>query len=169
MFRQGALESKLDADSMPDIAGDGWVSLFNGKNITGWRRIQGTADFRVLNGVIVGSTNNTRANSYLCTTKEFEDFELTFEVNITGGNSGVQIRSLSKPDYKDGKVHGPQIEIEPSPGESGYIYGKEQGRQWISKNSLFGMPLKMANGIATSFEPKGIGSKHGSMANLSKI
>ena len=131
---RGAKEKTLDMDSIPDVDGNGWVRLFNGKNLKGWTRRQGTANFRVFNGAIIGETSTTRANSYLCTNNEFGDFELTFEANIKGGNSGVQIRSLSKPNYKEGKVHGPQIDIEMSPGENGYIYGEATGRQWISKN-----------------------------------
>ena len=131
---RGAKEKTLDMDSIPDVDGDGWVRLFNGKNLKGWTRRQGTANFRVFNGAIVGETNDTHANSYLCTDRDFGDFELTFEANMSRGNSGVQIRSLSKPNYREGKVHGPQIEIELSPGESGYIYGEATGRQWISKN-----------------------------------
>ena len=46
-------------------------------------------------------------------------------------NSGVQIRSLSKPDYRDGRVHGYQVEIDPSPrGYSAGIYD-EARRGWL--------------------------------------
>ena len=121
-------------DTIPDIKSKDWVSLFNGKDLSGWARKQGTATYRVQDRAIVGRTMQSSANTYLCTDKEYGDFELTFETKILGGNSGVQIRSLSKPEYKNGKVHGPQIEIEPAPGSSGYLYSEGTGRQWITRD-----------------------------------
>ena len=46
-------------------------------------------------------------------------------------NGGVQFRSLSKPDYKDGRVHGYQMEVDPSARAwSGAIYD-EGRRDWL--------------------------------------
>ena len=71
----------------------------------------------------------------LCTDKSFSNFELTFEVKVDAElNSGVQIRSISDAKVNEGRVHGPQVEIESSPGESGYIYSEGTGRGWISEN-----------------------------------
>ena len=118
---------------MPDIKAEGWTALFNGSDITGWIQRNGTATYRVEEGVIIGKTAEGSPNSFLCTEKDYGDFELTFEVKVDQGlNSGVQIRSLSKSDFKDGRVHGPQVEIENAPGESGYIYSEGTGRDWIT-------------------------------------
>src|SRR5262249_34544164 len=50
-------------------------------------------------------------------------------------NSGVQIRSKSKGDTKEGRVHGPQVEIAVN-GDAGFIYGEALGLKtpggWIS-------------------------------------
>jgi type 1 glutamine amidotransferase len=120
--------------AMPNIEQEGWSKIFNGTDLTGWTQKNGTATYRVEDGVIIGKTAEGSPNSFLCSDQEFGDFELTFEVNVDEGlNSGVQLRSLSKEDYKSGRVHGPQVEIESSPGESGYIYGEATGRNWISK------------------------------------
>ena len=120
--------------AIPDIDGEGWQPLFNGTDLTGWTVKNGTATYRVEEGAIIGKTAEGSPNSFLCTNQDFGDFELTFEVNDDPGlNSGVQIRSLSKADYKNGRVHGPQVEIESSPGESGYIYSEGTGRSWITK------------------------------------
>jgi len=119
---------------IPDIDGQGWESLFNTTDTTGWTQKNGTATYRVEAGEIIGKTAEGSPNSFLCTDREFADFELTFEVNDDEGlNSGVQIRSVSKSDYKNGRVHGPQVEIETSPGESGYLYSEGTGRGWITK------------------------------------
>ncbi len=118
----------------PQLDAPGWVKIFNGQDTTGWSQKNGTATYRVEEGAVVGKTAVGSPNSFLCTDKSYGDFELTFEVNVdTGLNSGVQIRSASTPDYKNGRVHGPQVEIESAPGEAGYIYSEGTGRGWLSK------------------------------------
>lgn len=133
----GTLGDALSSDSnapMPDIDGEGWTSIFNGKNLDGWTQRNGTATYRVKDGAVVGKTAQGSPNSFLCTKKDYGDFELTFEVQVDEGlNSGVQIRSLSKSDFKNGRVHGPQVEIESAPGEAGYLYSEGTGRGWITK------------------------------------
>ncbi len=120
-------------NAMPDVEGEGWVSLFNGKDTSGWSQKNGTATYRVEDGVIIGKTSEGSPNSFLCSEKEYGDFELTFEVNDDPGlNSGVQIRSRSTKDFNNFRVHGPQVEIETTPGESGYVYSEGTGRGWIT-------------------------------------
>ena len=79
---------------------------------------------------IVGTTVPKTPNSFLCTDKEYGDFELRFEVKVDNRlNSGVQIRSQTKGGYK-GRLNGPQVEIEASGkngAEAGYIYGEAAG------------------------------------------
>jgi hypothetical protein len=114
---------------------DGFVSLFDGKTLEGWTQRNGLATYRVEDGAIVGKTAKNSPNSFLCTNKAFCDFELLFDVQVDEGlNSGVQVRSRSSKDYKNERVHGPQVEIEVAPGESGYIYGEATGRGWLSQN-----------------------------------
>lgn len=108
--------------------------LFNGKDLTGWGQKNGTAIYSVEDNVVLGRTNEGSPNSFLCTDKEYGDFELTFEVKVDNElNSGVQIRSKSLQEFNNGRVHGPQVEIEASPGEAGYVYSEGTGRGWISK------------------------------------
>lgn len=112
---------------------DGFVSLFDGETLKGWTQRNGTATYRVEDGAIVGKTAKNSPNSFLCTDKAYCDFELVFDVMVDPGlNSGVQIRSRSSKDYNNERVHGPQVEIETGPGESGYIYGEATGRGWVS-------------------------------------
>lgn len=113
---------------------DGWTALFNGKNLDGWDQRNGTATYRVEEGCVVGKTAEGSPNSFLCTVKEYGDFELKFEVKVADElNSGVQIRSKTKGDTKDGRVHGPQVEIAIN-GTAGFIYGEGLGTGWISKD-----------------------------------
>jgi hypothetical protein len=110
-----------------------FVSLFNGKTLDGWEQKNGTATYEVVDNTILGRTAVGSPNSFLCTVKEYGDFDLRFDVKVDVGlNSGVQIRSLSKPGFKKGRVHGPQVEIETDPGEAGYLYSEGTGRGWIS-------------------------------------
>jgi hypothetical protein len=118
---------------------DGWTSLFDGKTIEGWIQKNGTATYRVEDGAIVGKTTKGSPNSFLCTPKEYGDFELEFEVKVDDRlNSGVQIRSKTKEpqgNEKFGRVYGPQVEIEASGGngaEAGYVYGEATGRGWLT-------------------------------------
>ena len=113
----------------------GFVGLFDGKTLDGWTQRNGLATYRVEDGAIVGRTAKKSPNSFLCTNKAYCDFELLFEVMVDPGlNSGVQIRSRSSKAYNNERVHGPQVEIETAPGESGYIYGEATGRGWLSPN-----------------------------------
>ena len=115
-------------------AESGWVSLFDGKSLDGWVQHNGTATYRVEEGTVVGKTVEGSANSFLCTKKNYGDFELQFEVKVDDAlNSGVQIRSVSKSDVKKGRVHGPQVEIATN-GTAGFVYGEALGTGWLSKD-----------------------------------
>lgn len=128
-----AAASPAATDVMPDVNADNWTPMIVSDGLSGWSQKNGTATFRFDDGVVIGKTADGSPNSFLCTVKTYQDFELTFEVMVDAGlNSGVQIRSQSKPDFKNGRVHGPQVEIETAPGEAGYIYSEGTGRAWIS-------------------------------------
>ena len=73
----------------------GSVRLFNGRNLEGWTQLNGTATYTVEDGAIVGRTAEGSPNSFLCSNKMYDDFELFFEVKVDDPlNSGCQIRSL---------------------------------------------------------------------------
>jgi formylglycine-generating enzyme required for sulfatase activity len=141
-----ATDKGSSKDSAPVTASDagGWVSLFNGRNLDGWTQLSGTARYTVENATIVGRTTAGSPISFLCSDKQYGDFELEFEVKCDAGlNSGVQIRSaqMTMKDLRQsartsnlqvGSVFGPQIEIMSSPGNSGYIFGQSMLRGWLS-------------------------------------
>src|SRR5689334_24486192 len=91
-----------------------WTNLFDGTTLTAWKKLGGAADYKVENGMIVGSTVLNSPNTFLCTEKEFGDFILEMEVKIddTTSNSGVQLRSHFNNDK--GRVYGYQCEFDPS-------------------------------------------------------
>lgn len=81
----------------------------------GLRQLGGKAQYEIKDGVITGTSVAAEPNSFLATEKEFADFQLTYEFKVDPKlNSGVQFRSHSRPDYKNGQVHGYQCEIDPS-------------------------------------------------------
>lgn len=110
---------------------EGWKSLFDGKSFKGWIQKNGTATYRIENNSIVGKTNEGSPNSFLCTEKLYGDFDLEFEVKVDNRlNSGVQIRSQTVGGTNEGRVNGPQVEIEASGkngAEGGYLYGEAAG------------------------------------------
>jgi hypothetical protein len=110
----------------------GWKNLFNGKNLDGWKQLNGRAKFYVANGAIVGESVMGEPNSFLATEKEYGDYVFEFEFKLDNSlNSGVQFRSQSLADYRDGRVHGYQFEIDPSPRNwTGGIYD-EARRDWM--------------------------------------
>ena len=114
-------------------AKDGFVPLFDGKSLDGWKQLGGKAKYEAADGVIVGSTVPKTPNSFLCTEKMYTDFILELEFKVDPNlNSGVQIRSNSLAEYKNGRVHGYQVEIDPSARAwSGGIY--DEGRRgWLN-------------------------------------
>jgi hypothetical protein len=114
-------------------AADGWQNLFDGKTLKGWKRLAGTADYRVENGAIVGTTVAKSGNTFLVTEQEYGDFALELDIKIDDptSNSGVQTRSHFNSPAQPGVVFGRQVEIDPSARSwSGGIYD-EARRQWL--------------------------------------
>ena len=110
-----------------------WNSLIINDNLEGWNIKGGNATYKNDNGTIIGTTAANTPNTFLCTNKNYTDFilELDFKVDPVM-NSGIQIRSNSLPYYRDGMVHGYQVEIDPSKRAwSGGIYD-EKRRLWLN-------------------------------------
>lgn len=109
-----------------------WEPLFNGKNLKGWKKLNGKAEYKVVDGTIVGISKMNTPNTFLATEKNYGDFILEFDFKVDDGlNSGVQFRSLSLKDYQNGRVHGYQFEIDPAERAwTGGIYD-EARRNWL--------------------------------------
>lgn len=123
---------------------DEWRPLFDGKSLDGWTQKGGKAVYRVEDEQIVGTSVPNTSNSFLCTTKNYGDFLLELDFKVAPNlNSGVQIRSqcFDEPTVAErngkkrtipaGRVHGYQVEIDPSDRAwSGGIY--DEGRRgWL--------------------------------------
>ena len=119
---------------------NGFTSLFDGKTFTGWKKLAGSADYKIENGMIVGTTVLSSPNTFLATEKEYGDFVLELEVKIedTTANSGIQFRSHFNQAANDGKgkVYGYQYELDPSSRRwTAGIYD-EGRRDWFYPLSL---------------------------------
>lgn len=84
---------------------EGFESLFDDRSLDGW---EGDAKiFRVVDGAIVGGTLETRIarNEFLCTKRDFADFELRLKFKLLGkgANAGVQFRSRRIPNHHEVK------------------------------------------------------------------
>lgn len=109
-----------------------WQSLFDGKSLEGWEQKGGKAKYSVENGMIVGESVLDTPNSFLCTKERYNNFILELEFLVDDVmNSGIQIRSNSTAEYMEGRVHGYQVEIDPS--ERAWTAGiyDEARRGWL--------------------------------------
>lgn len=114
---------------------DGWTDLFNGKDLSGWKPVAGTATFEVVDGTIEGTAVAGSPNTFLITEETYGDFilELDLKIEHLSSNSGVMARGQFDPAARDGKglVYGYQIEADPSERAwSGGVYD-EARRGWL--------------------------------------
>ncbi|MDA0349174.1 MAG: DUF1080 domain-containing protein [Verrucomicrobia bacterium] len=121
-----------------------WIELFDGKTLDGWVHMNGSHDYSVEDGTIVGRTYPWSQNSFLCTKQQFDNFELEVEVIVDDTtNQGIQFRSRVKSEptgtgYSNlvGRVWGPQLEIRQFQGmknpTTGFIYGEAMNTRFLS-------------------------------------
>lgn len=102
------------------------ISLFNGKDLTGWE-IYGTERWYVDNGELVCESGPDKGYGYLATTAKYTDFDLSLEFKPeANGNSGVFFRS----SIEGTKITGWQAEVAPPGQHTGGIY-ESYGRGWL--------------------------------------
>jgi len=89
------------------VSDSGWTTLFNGKDLTGWRQIGGTAPrWKVENGVLYCDGKD---NDWLSMPREYSDFEMSLEFKLPpAGNSGVFLRHSGQ---GDGAYNGMEIQL----------------------------------------------------------
>ncbi len=139
-------------------AADSWISLFDGRSLSGWHVAAKPEDrdkgfWQVRDGLLTCDSRGRKNHNYvwLVNEREFGDFEL--QVAVRGfrdstGNSGVQFRSRF--DEAAGWMNGPQADIHPPAAwRTGLIYDEtRETRRWIS-------PSLKDSKIDASFAPKG--------------
>jgi len=112
------------------------ISLFNGKDLSGWKTY-GTEKWYVEDGLLICESGPDKAYGYLATEKHYKDFELNLEFKQeANGNSGVFIRST----IEGTKITGWQVEVAQKrtslEGDAtGGIY-ESYGRGWLIKPDM---------------------------------
>ena len=137
-----------------------WKDLFNGTDLKGWSKRNGTAEYKIENKTIIGVSRLNTTNTFLCTESLYGDFVLELDVKVDIGlNSGIQIRSISDPAIMNGRVHGYQVEIDPGPRAwSGGIYD-EARNGWLYPLSINPQGQKaFRNGQWNKYHIEAIGS-----------
>ena len=104
------------------------TSLFNGKNLNGWK-IYGTEKWYVNNGELICESGPEKKYGYLATENFYKDYILELEFfQESDGNSGVFFRSTIEGTI----ITGWQVEVAPPGLHSGGIY-ESYGRGWLIK------------------------------------
>ena len=110
-----------------------WEELFNGKNLKGWEKLDGDAEYHVEDGELVGISKVGTPNTFMATKEVYGDFILEYEMKMDRGlNSGVQFRSVAtQPDGTE-RVNGYQVECDDHDNRpwAGGIY-EEASRGWL--------------------------------------
>ena len=114
----------------------GFTEIFDGKSLNGW---DCDPDFwRVEDGSIVGETklDHQPPQNIFCIWKGGQpgNFELKLQYRLTGvnnGNSGIQYRSIEKPDIAKWVMQGYQFDIDLKQMFTGQIY-EERGRGFLA-------------------------------------
>ena len=114
----------------------GQTSLFNGKDLSGWKTY-GTEKWYVEDGLLICESGPDEAYGYLATEKHYKDFELNLEFKQEAkGNSGVFIRST----IEGTKISGWQVEVaQKRTSEDGDATGgiyESYGRGWLIKPDM---------------------------------
>ena len=90
-----------------------WGQLFNGRDLSGWKQVNGGASYFVRDGAIVGVTAANSPNSFLATTTTFGDFVLEAQVKADAPmNTGINFRSVLAPEIVFSGLRGYQLEVD---------------------------------------------------------
>ncbi len=130
--------------SLPAFAQDGFVALFNGRDLSGWDVEPGL--WRVQDGIIIGTSEvgRPKTNSFLIWRGTVRDFELRVTIRVVGdNNSGVQYRSRRLPEITPWTIQGYQCDVHPVDVHTAMTY-EERGR------GIFGY-----NGVDVVMDPSG--------------
>jgi hypothetical protein len=126
----------------------GFVSLFDGQSLAGWKvchlpkdKVLAATAWKVDGGTILADTIGSPKHFYimLASEKEYGDFVLRLRIQTergVTGNSGIQIRS--RYNAESGWMEGPQIDINPpNPDWTGKLWNEGPGpHRWLSNEPV---------------------------------
>jgi hypothetical protein len=145
------------AISLPaaDEKEEGFVPLFNGKDLAGWEG--DTKLWLADSGVLVGRSPGIPYNDFLATTKTYGDFVLRLEVRLLEdkGNSGVQFRSKRVPDSHE--LCGYQADA--APGWWGKLYDESRRNKVLAEPSAEDLKKALKPGDWNAYEVAAVGPR----------
>ena len=113
---------------LPRKTAEGTISLFNGKDLSGWDKYGTELWYVDADGNLVCESGKDKKYGYLATRDYYNDFDLTLEFKqLANGNSGVFFHSFCEPNAR---VHGWQCEVAPKGHDTAGIY-ESYGRGWL--------------------------------------
>ena len=106
-------KARLNNEPEPDLS-EGFVSLYNGKDLSNWTARGGYSTFEARADRIVGTCVKGSPSTYLSTLRDdYNDFIFTAELKWgIDGNSGIMFRAQHEPMRPYDRVFGPQCEME---------------------------------------------------------
>ena len=146
----------IAATALAAEAEEGFVPLFNGKDLSGW---EGDAKlWLVEDGVLVGRSTGIKYNDFLATAKSYGDFILRFQVKLVEnkGNSGVQFRSKRVPPPSH-EVSGYQADI--APGWWGKLYDEARRNKVLAGPKDEDLKKALKPGDWNDYEVEAVGNK----------
>ena len=109
------------------------VSLFNGKDLTGWELFGSMRVSVDKDGNLVTENGEDLKYGYLGTREYYKDFDLTVEFKqMSNGNSGLFFHSFVEGGYENNIVNGWQCEVAPKGNDTGGVY-ESYGRGWLKQ------------------------------------
>jgi hypothetical protein len=136
----------LDPENAPRGRAKGWIPLFNGKDLTGWKPRHGDKieSWKVVDGVLINSPSKDKGGQDIVSDQKFKDFDVYYEYRIPqGSNSGFYLRGRYEIQILDdhgqtanpssnGAVYSlgaPSRNVSRKPGEWQSVFAKIVGRK----------------------------------------
>lgn len=119
-----------------------WISLFNGKDLTGWSLKGGGGKAYVENGEIVCHvTANTTEHTFVCTNAIFADFIFEIDLKIDGDfNTGISFRAVDALPDAPVKLWNYMVKVDPTSRHwTGGIF-EDFGQVWQWLNTMENNP-----------------------------
>jgi hypothetical protein len=112
--------SAVSGQDTPTPGKDGWISMFDGKTLDGWKANERPDSWKVVDGIITG---DGPASHLFWMKQECENCEFRAEVKLNhSGNSGMYFRTAFGPGFPKG--YEAQVEnTSPDPQKTGSLYG----------------------------------------------
>lgn len=115
LFLFASCSGKQHNTLTPEEIAEGWVLLFDGQTLNGWKDYNGTSltqPWHVVDGCIQAKGEGSDESGYIVTTKQYENFELAWDFKLQkGGNSGMLYHVVERPQFAVPYVTGPEYQL----------------------------------------------------------